>query len=141
MYQKNDKVPRVIELDTMVQDPLSILYAVRAMSLSVGQSVRMPIFDRGKTWDAEVRILKRERLRLPLGTFNTLKVQPILREASIFRKKGEMFVWLTDDAQHVPLQMRSTIMIGTVQAQLTAAKGVTLTVDEAPARPSPSPLQ
>jgi Protein of unknown function (DUF3108) len=137
IYQKNDKAPRVIELDAMVQDPLSILYAVRAMPLSVGQSVRMSVFDRGEVWDAEVRILERERLQLPMGAFNTLKVQPILREASIFRKKGEMFVWLTDDAQHVPVQMRSTIMIGAVQAQLIEAKGITLTADGATAPPSP----
>ena len=132
LYQKNGKEPQTIALDSMVQDPLSILYAVRAMSLSVGQSVHMSIFDRGETWNAEVRILEREQLQLPIGTFKTLKVQPILHEASIFQKKGEMFVWLTDDAQHVPVQMRSTIMIGTVEAQLIEAKGVTLTTYDLP---------
>jgi hypothetical protein len=37
-----------------------------------------------------------------------------------------MFVWLSDDAQRVPVQLRSDIKIGAVKARLVEAKGVQL---------------
>ena len=103
-----------------------MLYRVRSIPLTVGQSIVVPLFNKGKTWMTEVRILQRERLKLPVGKIDTIKIQPLLREAGIFRHKGNMFVWLTDDAQRIPVQLRSDIKIGSVKARLIQAKGVQL---------------
>jgi hypothetical protein len=89
----------------------------------------LPIFDRGKTWRTEIRVLKRERLRLPWGTSETLKLQPLLQAAGIFQRQGELFLWLTDDARRIPVQMQSTIAIGALQARLHTAQGAQLAVD------------
>ncbi len=126
-YRKNDKPPQIITTDTTVQDPLSVLYAVRTMPLPVGQSISVPIFDRGKTWVAKVRVVKRERLTLSIGAINTIKVQPFVHGSGIFRHKGNIFVWLSDDAQRIPVQMSSNILIGAVKARLIEAQGVDLT--------------
>jgi hypothetical protein len=96
------------------------------MPLIVGQSIVVPLFNKGKTWMTEVRILQRERLKLPVGKIDTIKIQPLLRESGIFHHQGDMFVWLTDDAQRVPVQLRSDIKIGAVKARLVEAKGVHL---------------
>ncbi len=125
-YHKRDKPPRLISTTVDVQDPLSVLYLLRTMHLPIGQSISVPIFNRDKMWITEVRILKRERLQLPVGTIDTIKVQPLLRDAGVFRQKGRLYLWLTDDAQRVPVQMRSSIMIGAITARLVQAKGVEL---------------
>ncbi|MDH3598694.1 MAG: DUF3108 domain-containing protein [Candidatus Tectomicrobia bacterium] len=125
-YRKRDKPARFIATKTDVQDPLSVLYRVRSIPLTVGQSIVVPLFNKGKTWMTEVRVLQRERLKLPVGKIDTIKIQPLLREAGIFHHKGDMFVWLTDDAQRVPVQLRSDIKIGAVKARLVQAKGVDL---------------
>jgi hypothetical protein len=125
-YRKRDKPARFITTKTEVQDPLSVLYRVRSIPLTVGQSIVVPLFNKGKTWMTEVRVLQRERLKLPVGKLDTIKIQPLLREAGIFHHKGDMFVWLTDDAQRVPVQLRSDIKVGAVQARLVQAKGVNL---------------
>ena len=49
-----------------------------------------------------------------------------MKGAGIFRRKGEIFVWLTETPEHIPVQMTSNIMIGAVQAVLIEAKGVDL---------------
>jgi hypothetical protein len=125
-YRKRDQPARFIATKTDVQDPLSVLYRVRSIPLTLGQSSVVPLFNKGKTWMTEVRILQRERLKLPVGQIDTIKIQPLLREAGIFHHQGDMFVWLSDDAQRVPVQLRSDIKIGAVKARLVEARGVQL---------------
>jgi hypothetical protein len=88
--------------------------------------VVVPICNRGKTWFTKIRVLKRERLKLPIGEVDTIKIQPLLQAAGIFRHKGDMFIWLTDDAYRVPVQLRSNIKIGVVTAHLVNVQGVDL---------------
>lgn len=126
-YSKNHQPPRLLPTGGgMVQDPLSSLYVVRTLPLKVGESVYLPIFDRGKTAMTEIKVLQRERLQLPFGTVNALKLKPLLQTSGIFRREGELFVWLSDDASRVPVQMLSRIAIGAVTARLLKVQGVDL---------------
>lgn len=125
-FQKRDQPPKELSIPTDVQDPLSVLYWVRTLPLPVGESIIVPVCNRGKTWFTRIRILKRERLKLPVGEVDTIKIQPLLQAAGIFRHKGDMFIWLTDDAHRVPVQLKSTIKIGAVMARLVQIQGVTI---------------
>jgi hypothetical protein len=127
-FQKRDETPQELSIPTTVQDPLSVLYWLRTLPLSVGKPLIVPICNRGKTWFTKIRVLKRERLQLPMGEVNTIKIQPLLQAAGIFRHKGDMFIWLTDDAYRVPVQLKSNIKIGAVTAHLVNVKGVDLAV-------------
>ncbi len=125
-FQKRDQPPQQLSIPTAVQDPLSVLYWVRTRPLVVGEPLVAPICNRGKTWFTNIRVLKRERLKLPIGEVDTIKIQPLLQAAGIFRHKGDMFIWLTDDAYRVPVQLRSNIKIGAVRARLINVQGVDL---------------
>ena len=51
------------------------------------------------------------------------RVEPVLRERGIFISKGKKLeVWLTADARHMPVLMRSEIFIGHVSAELVRQK-------------------
>ena len=53
------------------------------------------------------------------GKFLCYRVEPILREKGIFISKGKKIeVWMTADARHMPVLMRSEIFIGHVSAEL-----------------------
>jgi Protein of unknown function (DUF3108) len=125
-YSKNHQSARLLPTGAAAQDPLSSLYVVRTLPLQVGASVYLPIFDRGKTSLTEIQVLQRERLQLPFGTVHTLKLQPLLQTSGIFQRDGELFIWLTDDARRVPVQMLSRITMGSVTARLRKVKGVEL---------------
>jgi hypothetical protein len=125
-YSKNHQPAHLLPTGEAAQDPLSSLYVVRTLPLQVGSSVYLPIFDRGQTSLTEIQVLQRERLHLPFGTVSTLKLRPILHTSGIFRRAGELFIWLTDDARRVPVQMLSRITIGAVTARLLTVKGVEL---------------
>lgn len=102
-----------------VQDPLSALYYLRTKeSLDTGTSVMVDVFDKGKTWSVEIKILGREKVRTPVGEFNAIKVVTYPKYEGVFQHKGEIFIWLTDDVRKIPVVMKSSVSIGSIVATL-----------------------
>lgn len=100
-------------------DELSVLYYVRTLPLVANTRVTARVFASRKNWELEVKVLGRETLETVLGRRETLKVEPLLKFEGIFERKGRMIVWLTDDAERIPVQMKSEIIIGSFVTTLT----------------------
>ncbi|MEW5974339.1 MAG: DUF3108 domain-containing protein [Acidobacteriota bacterium] len=101
-----------------VQDVISALYTIRTKNLKVGEPVYFPINDGGKTYDVQVEVQIAETIKTPAGSFPTLRLEPKVFDG-LFKKKGRMFVWVTNDSQKIPVQLRAKIAIGTITAALT----------------------
>jgi hypothetical protein len=99
-------------------DPLSAFYRVRNMELEVGRSVYVPVFDSKKVWNVEVKVLGRERVKVPAGTFDTIKIKPVMESEGIFARKGEIYIWVTDDERKVPVKLNSEVAVGSINAVL-----------------------
>ena len=68
----------------------------------------------------------RESLSTPAGTFNTVVVEPKMLAGGLFRDEGDLRVWYTDDARHIPVQIKSDLKIGSITATLRRIRtGVT----------------
>jgi hypothetical protein len=113
------KWDRLIPLSLDAQDILSSLYYVRMVELEVGRSVFIENHADKKNYPLEIKVLGRERVEVPAGEFDCLLVEPIMRTAGLFRHKGSLKVWLTDDEYRIPVLMRSKVVIGSVSAVLT----------------------
>ncbi len=100
------------------QDFLSALYYVRTLSLEVGQAIAMANHTDGKNYPIYVKVLGRERVTVPAGTFDCIVVEPVLQTSSIFEHKGKLTIWLTDDSLKMPVLMRSKVVIGAFEAVL-----------------------
>jgi hypothetical protein len=100
-------------------DELSVLYYVRTLPLVANATLTARVFASRKNWELEVKVLGRETLETVLGRRETLKVEPLLKFEGIFQRKGRMIVWLTDDAERIPVQMKSEIIIGSFVTTLT----------------------
>jgi len=100
-------------------DELSVLYYVRTLPLLTNTTVTASVFASRKNWELEVKVLGRETLETVLGQRETFKVEPLLKFEGIFQRKGRMIVWITDDAERVPVQMKSEIVIGSFVSTLT----------------------
>ncbi len=103
-----------------VHDILSAIYFVRTRPLTVGQSIDIPVNDGPRTVSLRVDVQAKEEIKTPAGTFQTTRVEPELFSGNLFKGKGRMFVWFSDDASHLPVQLRAQIGIGTITASLTA---------------------
>jgi len=108
-----------------VQDVLSATYYVRTLPMTVGQTLEFPLSDSGKTFDTQMKVLAQEQIQIDRGRFNTLKVQPLIfGEGQLIRKPGELYIWMTDDARHIPVRALAQGSFGTVTIELTSMSGV-----------------
>jgi hypothetical protein len=123
IYTKNQQAPQEIEVPPRVQDSLSSFYVLRTLPLQVGQLAHMQTFANGRTYDVEIQVLRRETVEAYWGTVDTLVIRPLLRFQEILRQKGEVLIWLTDDARRLPVRMRTAIKVGSIEATLVDVKG------------------
>lgn len=99
-------------------DTYTSFYQVRGMKLEPGKPVYVEVLDSKKLWQVEVQVLRREVVTTLLGTFRTVVIKPLLKSEGIFDRRGDVLIWLTDDARHVPVMMKSKVMVGSVSATL-----------------------
>jgi hypothetical protein len=99
-------------------DELSVLYFVRTLPLAEGRTVMAKVFASKKNWDLEVKVLRRETLDTVLGSRETFLVEPLLKFEGVFQQKGRVLVWLTQDAERIPVLMKSEIKIGSFVSTL-----------------------
>ena len=100
-----------------VTDVVSGIFYLGSRALQIGQTHTFPLNDGGKTNDVRARVEAREDVKTAAGTFHTLRVQP---EASsgVVRNKGRIWIWYSDDASHIPVQMRARLFWGTLTLRL-----------------------
>jgi hypothetical protein len=119
-YIDNERSERAeFAFSTAVFDPLSSIYHIRTLPLAVGKSTSVMVFDNKHIYAMEVKVLRREVVKTPAGEFSTILVHPVMQGEGFFSRKGELYLWLTDDALRMPVQIRSKIKIGTITGQLT----------------------
>ena len=101
-----------------IQGVLSSFYYVRTMPLRVGESFDIDNYGDGKIYPLKVLVHKKERVEVPAGRFDCIVVEPVLRVEGIFKQKGRLAIWLTDDERKIPVLMKSKVLIGSIDARL-----------------------
>lgn len=107
-------------IDPFTHDVLSAFYYIRTRPLKVGDSFELSAVSGKKKYPLKVICHGRETVKVPAGEFKTLVVEPVLRGDGLFKAKGKLIIWLTDDAQHVPVKMQSKIPVGSIKAELVS---------------------
>jgi hypothetical protein len=101
-----------------VQDALSAFYYTRTQALPLGGSIVFDYHASRKSLPLEVKVLGREKIETPAGKFNCVAVEPILKAGGIFKKKGRLVIWLTDDDRRMPVLMKSKVTVGSISVVL-----------------------
>ena len=99
-------------------DDGSFLYFVRTLPLRTGDSYELNRYYKPDRNPVRIRVVRREQVRVPAGTFNAIVVQPTIKTSGLFSEGGRAEVWFSDDDERVVLQMRSSLSIGSITMQL-----------------------
>ncbi len=103
-------------------DPLSGFFLLRKRLLKINRPVHITIFDSNKVWDVRVDILKKEEVETPAGKFRTIVVKPNMKSEGIFDRKGDIYIYLTDDKRHIPVLIRTKVAVGYIEAELVGGE-------------------
>ena len=90
------------------------------MDLRVGKDEVLEVYADGKVYPLKVIVHAKEKVTVPAGTFRCIKVEPVLKSEGIFKQKGKLTVWLTDDKLKIPVKMTSKILIGSIGTKLVS---------------------
>lgn len=108
------------EIPACVHDVIGGLFLLRTRNLEPGKSIELPVSDGKKTVSAKVEAQQREQIRVPAGTFKTVRYEAMLFNGLLYRRPGHLYVWLSDDSRRLPvrIQVRLQFSIGTITFQL-----------------------
>lgn len=105
------------DIPPCVTDVLSGIYYVASLPLEPGAVYTFPLNDGGNTADVRAHVEAREEIKTDAGTFKTIRVQPE-SDSGVLKSRGKVWVWYTDDAAHMPVQMRARLFWGTLTIKL-----------------------
>ncbi len=110
-----------------VNDIVSAFYLARTFDyskLKKGDKFHLENFYKNKVYPLDVVYHGKERVSVTAGTFDCVIVEPLVTEGGLFKSEGTILVWLTDDELKVPIKVKTKIIIGSIDAELTAFEGL-----------------
>jgi hypothetical protein len=90
-------------------DDISFVYYARTLPLEVGKTYTLNQYFRPDRNPVILRVLRRDRITVPAGTFNTIVVQPIIKTRGLFSEGGQAEIHFTDDNRRLMVYMQSRV--------------------------------
>ena len=125
-YVNFDSEPKVISILPGSFDPLSVFYFSRLIDFQSVDEFEHPVTDGEKNLMGILRLIGEETISVPAGTFETLVLEPDLKNVEgVFSKKqrAKIKLWVTNDKNRVLVQMKSKAMVGSFVAELVSVEG------------------
>jgi hypothetical protein len=108
------------DIPNCVSDVIGGFARLRSMNMPPGQVVQIPVSDGRRFASVKVQAQQREELKTAAGTFQTIRYDAELMNGVIYSRKGQVLLWISDDARRLPVQieLKTTFPVGTVTLQL-----------------------
>jgi hypothetical protein len=110
-----------------VQDMLSAFYYSRCIDYSnakLGDVFTIPSFVDNEIFELKIKYIGKETIETDLGTFRCLKFRPVVQKGRVFKKEEDLNVWITDDANHIPIRAQANILVGSIKMDLESYSGL-----------------
>lgn len=121
---KNLKEHHEIDIAPCTHEIVGALESLRLQKIDAGKSITLPIANGKKMAYARIEAQAKENIIIDGKTYATTRYEAFIFDNVVFRKKGSLLVWLTDDVGHVPVQMRFQMgfPIGNITLELEKAE-------------------
>ena len=121
------------KLEPNTQDMLSAFYYVRTLDLQnakIGQTYVVNTFFDKEMYPMKIKYLGKEEIETDLGEFNCLKFRPIVEKGRVFKEEEDMTLWISDDANKVPIRLETDLLIGSIKLDLVKFKNLSAPLNE-----------
>lgn len=112
---------------TNVQDMMSSFYYLRnteTKDLKIGDEIALDMFLDSKVYPFKLRFLGREVIRTKFGKVKSMIFRPLVESGRIFKEQESVTIWITDDANKIPIKMVASLAVGSLRAELEGYKGL-----------------
>ncbi len=111
----------VYKVPNCVQDVLSSIYYARNINFDaykVDDKIPFNMFLDNENYNLYIKYMGKEVVKTKFGKFNAIKFKPLLIKGTIFQGGEGMTVWVSDDANHIPLRIESPIVVGSIKVDM-----------------------
>ena len=111
----------VFKVPACVQDVVSAMYYARNIDFSKLQpedKIPFSMFLDNEVFNMYIRYVGKEEIKTKYGKFRAIKIKPLLLKGQIFEGGEKMTVWITDDANHIPVRVESPLVVGKVKIDM-----------------------
>lgn len=126
--QKQQGVSGTLPLTPCLFDVMSAVYFFRSVDFSryrVGEKIPIDMILDSQSYHLYIRYLGKEEVKTRnKRTYKCIKFAIQLVEGTVFKGDEDAFIWITDDENKVPVIVEAQIIVGSVKAILTDAKGL-----------------
>ena len=121
---RKDTVP----VDPCTFDVMSLIYYARNLDfngLTPGDSIPVKAFIDNEMYDLYIRYLGREEVETRDDKrFKCIKFSALLVQGTIFEGGENLYVWVTDDRNRVPVIVDAKILVGSIKTMLKSTEGL-----------------
>jgi hypothetical protein len=103
------------------QDMLSSFFYARTFNFTYarpGDIFTIPTFVDGEYYPLQIKLLGRETIKSRTGTYRCLKFVPVVQKGRVFKNEEDMIVWITDDANKIPVLCKAKVLVGSIKMEL-----------------------
>jgi hypothetical protein len=111
----------VYKVPDCIQDVVSAIFYARNINFNkykVNDKIPFTMFLDNEKYDLYIRYLGKETIKTKYGRFRAIKFKPLLVKGTIFEGGEKMLVWVSDDANHLPLRVESPISVGSIKVDM-----------------------
>lgn len=125
--KKSSNNSRVVKSVKGVQDMLSCFYYLRSKTtaeLRTGTVINMNVWIDDEMFPFQLKVVGTENLKTKFGTINCLKIIPSVKSGRVFKAKEGVTMWVSNDANHVPMMLKAELAVGSLKASIDDYKNV-----------------
>ncbi|MGH7541027.1 MAG: DUF3108 domain-containing protein, partial [Gemmatimonadota bacterium] len=116
-YRPNPE-ERDVPMPRAALDEIAYLFLVRALPLEVGHTYRFERYFEEEGNPVVVEVLRRERIRVAGGRFDTIVVRPTIQTDGMFGQGGRAEVYISDDERRAIVQLKTRMKVGELNMYL-----------------------
>ena len=97
---------------------------IETKHLKKGDEVNLDMFMDSQVYPFKLRFLGKQILKTKFGKVNSLIFRPLVQSGRIFKAQESVTIWITDDANKIPIKMMASLSVGSLRAELETYKGL-----------------
>ncbi len=116
-----------MEMPAYLQDIVSGIFYARTIDFSkatLGQSFPLDIYLDQQIYNLQFKYMGTETIKTDLGKINCYKLRPQLVVDRVFKDEDDMTIWVSADANKIPVRVEAAIYVGSVKIDITSVSGL-----------------
>jgi len=116
-----------MDMPAYLQDIVSSIYYARTIDFqnaATGQSFPINIYLDQEIYNLKFKYIGKETIKTDLGKIECYKLRPQLVVDRVFKDEDDMTIWVSADANKIPIRIKANIYVGSVKIDITSTKGL-----------------